>query len=563
MSIWRINRTYRNLQRMQTILNVLLKHGFGQLIRRIGLHKLLPLGKQASTFTVDDSEASRGFSIPERLRMVLDELGPTFIKFGQVISTRPDIIPEPFIAELKKLREHATPLSFVQIRKTVEKELKESLSEVFSEFHEVALAAASIAQVHYATLKTGEKVVVKILRPGIDKVIRNDIDILYTIAGLIERYADDFARFDPVGLVREFEKTITREIDFHVEAANTVRFRKQFEDEDIVVVPRVYWDYSSKRILTMERIVGVPMDDLDSIQAAGLDQKRLASEGMRIFLRQVLEFGFFHADPHPGNILALPDGRIGIIDFGMVGRLDRNLDEGISALIIGVLEQDYDRLLRSLKELGFQFDDGVDPELKMDLREIVETYYGMPLERVDISDLILRLLSTVSYYRIRVPSNYLMLSRAMVVAEGIGRQLDPKIDVISIGKPMIKDIFKRRSDPMKLLKETVYVVGEMRRCMNVLPAHIETVFSKLKRGTLQIEFLHRNLESIGHDIERTGNRVAFGIVTGCLLLGSSLIVLADKGPYLFGMPALGLVGFASAGVAIFWLLVAIMRSGKI
>jgi len=288
----------------------------------------------------------------------------------------------------------------------------------------------------------------------------------------------------------------------------------------------------------------------------------VAQSGMRLFLRQILEFSFFHADPHPGNILVLPDGRIGIVDFGMVGRLDKNADENLSYLIISILEQDYDRMLTALRELGFQFEDVKSGQLRMELRELVETYYGLPLKRIGLSDVIMKLVETVIKNDVKVPPNFLLLSRAMVVAEGIGRQLDPSIDVVSIGQPMIMEIVRRKSDPRKIINETGIALHELRRFMNVLPSHLETVFSRLIKGHLRVEFSHVNLEPLNREFERMGNRVAFSIVAAALILGSSLVILSGKGPYIFGLPALGIAGYVLAGIAAFWLFVSIMRSGR-
>ncbi len=561
--MWRINRTYRNLQRMQNILNVLLKHGFGQIIRRLGLHRLLPLGKQASAFASDERTSTEPLTLPERFRLVLEELGPTFIKFGQVLSSRPDIIPESFIHELKKLREDVRPLPYGIIRASVEKELNQPIPDIYEWFDPEPAAAASIGQVHFARLKTGDEVVVKVLRPGIEKIIRNDLDILIAIAGLIDRHLENLAQFDPIGLVREFEKTILKEVDFTVEAVNTERFYHNLKDDESVVIPKVYWEYSSRSVLILERLRGFPMDDFQRIEEAGLDKSRLAREGMRIFLRQILEFGFFHADPHPGNVLALPNGKIGLVDFGMVGRLDPNTDENLSSLILGILNQDYGRMVVALKGLGFEFEDVKTTQVQMELRELVEIYYGLPLKRIGISDLIMKLIESVMKYDIKVPPNFFLLTRAMVVAEGIGRQLDPTIDVVAIGKPMIVEILKRRSDPQKMMKEMLVAANEMRHCATVLPGYVETLFSKLCRGNLRIEFSHVNLETFYHEMERLGNRIAYSAILSALIIGSSLVILSDKGPLLFGMPALGMIGYALAGIVCIFLIVSIVRSGKI
>lgn len=564
MAFWRIDRTYRNLQRMQSILNVLLKHGFGQLIRQLGLHGMLPLGKQASALSQDEYVSPLDpLTMPERLRLALEELGPTFIKFGQVLSTRPDILPESFITELKKLREDIRPMPYPAIRKVIEEFLGKPPEEIFTEFGERPIATASIGQVHSGKLKTGETVVIKVRRPGIETIVRNDLDILRILAESLTKRVEEFARFDPVGLVREFQKTILHELDFNVEAMNMERFRENLKSENRIRIPHVFWEYSGKTVITMEKLSGLRMENPLVLREAGHDPCDLAREGMRIFLRQVLEFGLFHADPHPGNVLALPDGNIGIIDFGMVGRLDSQTSEHLGSLILNILQKDYDRLIISMRKLGFEFDELSSTDLRRDLMEIVELYYGVPLKKVSIGDLLSRLIETVMKYGVGLPGGFLTLTRAIVVSEGVGRQLDPDIDIVAIGKPMIVKILKQRQNPMKLIDETITTLQDLRHVATVFPRYFEILILRLLRGRLRIEFAHNNLESFYRIIEKTGNRLAFSIIVASLILGSSIVLYSKLGPFIFGYPAIGIVGYALAGLMGVWLLINIIRSGRI
>lgn len=562
MGIWQINRTYRNLQRMQTILNVLLKHGFGQLIRQLGLHRLLPLGKQATVFRAEEGDAATPMTLAVRFRMVLEDLGPTFIKFGQVLSSRPDIVPETFITELVKLQEDVRPIPFPAIRQFVQQELGRDFETLFDSFESQPLAAASIAQVHAAKMHSGEEVVVKVMRPGIEKIIRNDIDILYAIAGLAEKHIQEMERFDPVGLVRQFEKTILREIDFTIEAVNTQRFGENFADDETVVIPEVMWKQSSKRVLTLQRIRGVSLGNCEAVAETGLDPRDIACRGIRIFLRQILEFGFFHADPHPGNVLVLDDDRIALVDFGMVGRLEKSAKENLAILIIGIMEQDYDKMLFAMLDLGFEFEEESARSLRLDLRELVETYYGLPLKNIGISDIIARLINIMIQYGIRVPTDLLTLSRAMVIAEGVGRQLHPEIDVFDIGRPMIVKIVKQRSDPVHIARESVKTLWEFRRLVQAFPTQINAILRRILRGKLRLEFSHANLAPLYREIERLGNRLALGLIIASLIVGSSIIISVSKGPSIFGYPAFGVIGFTLAGFITVFLVFFILRSGR-
>jgi len=549
---------------MQTILNVLLKHGFGQLIRKMGLQKFLPLGKQASALSQDDTVSPLDpLTMPERLRLALEELGPTFIKFGQLLSTRPDIIPDSFIAELRKLREDNRPIPFPSIRSVLERSLGSSIDSVFAVLEMEPIATASIGQVHSGVLKSGAHVVIKVRRPGIESIVQNDLDILGSMAAVLAHRIEGMASFDPEGLVREFEKTILREMDFTVEAMNMQRFQENLKSETGMIIPRVYTELSSKTVIVMERLIGLRLENPEALRAAGHDPEKLAVEGMRVFFRQVLEFGLFHADPHPGNILALPDGRIGLIDFGMVGRLEPQMSDHLGALIMNIIQRDYNRMLISLRKLGFEFDELSSPELRRELMEIVELYYGRPLESIGIGELLAKIVETIMQFNVKLPGGFLTLTRAMVISEGVGRQLYPDIDVMKISEPMIRKIIQRQHDPAKLFKEVATALSDLRHTATVFPRYLEILMQRLLKGKVRIEFSHTNLEGFYRQIEKTGNRLSFSIVVAALILGSSIIMYSRLGPFIFGYPAIGVIGYMLAAFLGFWLLVNIIRSGRV
>lgn len=564
MAIWRINRTYRNLQRMQTILNVLLKHGFGQLIRKMGLQRFLPLGKQASALSQDDTVSPLDpLTMPERLRLALEELGPTFIKFGQLLSTRPDIIPDNFIAELKKLREDNRHVPFPSIRKVVEDSLGCELESAFTVFEVEPIATASIGQVHAGILKDGEHVVVKVRRPGIETIVRNDLDILSSMAAVLAHRIEGMASFDPEGLVREFEKTILREMDFTIEAMNMHRFNENLKSETGMIIPEVYTKYSSKTVIVMEKLSGLRLENPEELRAAGHDPEVLAVEGLRVFFRQVLEFGLFHADPHPGNIIALPDGRIGLIDFGMVGRIEPQMSDHLGSLIMNIIQRDYNRMLISLRKLGFEFDELSSPELRRELMEIVELYYGRTLNKIGVGELLAKLVETIMQFNVKLPGGFLTLTRAMVISEGVGRQLYPDIDIIAISEPMIRKIVRRQHDPGKFAREIGVALSDLRHTAAILPRYTEILLQRLLKGKVRIEFSHTNLEGFYRQIEKTGNRLSFSIVVAALILGSSIIMYSRLGPFIFGYPAIGVIGYSLAAFLGFWLLINIIRSGRV
>ncbi|MBN1550345.1 phosphotransferase [bacterium] len=562
MGIWRLNRTYRNFQRMQTILNVLMKHGFGHLVRRLGLHRFLPLGKQASTLRPDDPGVFTNTTLARRIRAVLEELGPTFIKFGQVLSSRPDLIPLEIVEELKHLRENVAPIPFHVIKQQIVHELKCSFEETFTTFNETPIGAASIAQVHSAVLKSGEEVIVKVMRPNIERTVRNDLCILEDLAGLLVKHFSDLEQFDPKGLVHQFEKTILSEMDFTIEAINTEHVRNNFEDDPEVVIPRIFWDLTRKRIITQEYIHGIAIDRIEEIREIGLDPSQIARKGMRIFLREILEHGFFHADPHPGNILVLKDGRIALLDFGMVGRLDPNSEESVSELIIGIMDHDYKKMIRSLRDLDFTFREEDIRAVRLELRTLVETYYGLPLGRIGLSEIFCKLIYVIRQYKVKVPTDFLMLSRAVVVAEGIGRQLDPTIDVFEIGKPIIKEILRHRSDPRKLAKDGLVLLWDLKRLTRDFPNQLNGILKKILTGKLRFEFSHENLQTLYREMEKVGNRIAGGLIIASLVIGSAIIITKSDGPLIFGYSALGTAGLFIAGFAIVLFVISIFRSNR-
>ncbi|MCD4655411.1 phosphotransferase, partial [bacterium] len=417
--------------------------------------------------------------------------------------------------------------------------------------------------VHSGILKTGESVIIKVRRPGIESIVKNDLGILQSFASMLAGRIEEMAQFYPEGMVREFEKTILRELDFTIEAMNMQRFRENLASEKGLFIPKVLWDLSSKTVIVMEKISGLRMEDPKLLRAAGHDPHSLAVEGMRIFLRQVLEFGLFHADPHPGNVVVMKDGRIGLIDFGMVGRLDPQMTEHLSSLIINVIKRDYERLMVSLRKLGFEFDELSSLDLRRELVQIIDLYYGLPLKNIGIGELLSKIVETILQFNVKLPSGFLTLIRAMVISEGVGRQLYPEIDVIAISKPMIIKIIRKHNDPLKLLNDLSTVFSDTIHTAKILPRYVETFFQRLLRGKLRIEFSHTNLEGFYREIEKTGNRLSFSIVVAALILGSSVIMYSRLGPFIFGYPALGVIGYMMAATLGIWLLINIIRSGRI
>ncbi len=563
MSIFTINRTYRNLQRLQTIVNVFLRHGFGELVERMGLTGVMSLGRRIVTFNRVEKIDRPQFSIAQRFRLAFEELGPCFVKFGQILSSRADIIPEEFIEELKLLQEHVPPFPFQQAKEVIEQQLKARISDVFEDFSEHPRAAASIAQVHFARLNSGRAVVVKVQRPGIDTLIQTDINILRNLAQLLERYIPESRQYNPRGLVEEFAISIQRELDFQLEATNTERFRQIFRDYPGVYVPEVFYDLTTRRVLTLERIEGIQIDRVDELRAAGLDPVHIAAVAGRAFLETLLTHGVFHADPHPGNVFVLPTGDVGIVDFGLTGRLDEEQMEALANLLIALITQDYARMIQELINLGYEIPEEVIRPLRGDLRDLIEPYYGRPLQQFDLAHTIARIVDIVSRYHVRIPPDFLLLTRALMIQEGIGRQLDPELDLVRLAAPMAADLLRRRYHPRRMAREAYSTLGEYRELIRHLPKQLSALIRKVLHGELQLDVVHRGLESVTRELDRLGNRITMSLVISALIVGSSLVMLSRTPPFLFGFPALGILGYTIAAIMALWLIVAIFKSGRL
>ena len=557
----RINRNIRSLKRYRQILGILIKYGFGQIIEQLNIDYYLELGKRI----VSLGTAARGLerlSPGERLRLALEELGPTFIKLGQLLSTRPDIIPVEYIKELKKLQDRVPAVSTDEIKTQLALELGDTAENLFREFSPTPLAAASISQVHRGILKNGEQVVFKIRRPGVERIIDTDIDIMMGLAYLVENHLPGGEMYDPTGLVKEFRRTINRELDFSREGRTIDRFSADFEADKTVRIPQVYWEFTGRTVLTMEYIAGIKISHIEELEAAGYDLKIIAKNGATAFLKQVFEHGFFHADPHPGNLYVLPDNVICIFDFGMVGRLDDDLKLQLTELLISVLRRDVDHIISQLLYSGELHDESNLKNLKRDLAEFIDDYYDLLLQDLKVGKLLIDFIEILIEYRIKFPSTLMLLAKALIAMEGLGRQLDPTFNMIEQVRPFTEQIIKDRFTPANLAKEMTRTLQSYHALGRSLPKDIKEFINRINRNKFKIDLEHRGLERLITDLDKSSNRISFSLVIAALIIGSSLIMQTDKGPILFGFPILGLLGYSVAGLLGFGLAIAILRSGR-
>jgi ubiquinone biosynthesis protein len=534
----------RDLPRYRQILATLIRYGYQDVVTALHLEGLVrPFERVALGDDVPPHDRER------RLRLVCEDLGPTFVKLGQLLSTRPDLLPESYIAELALLRDEVRPFPFSEAEEILAEEFGRPASEVFASIDPEPVASASISQVHRATLPDGRVVALKIRRPGIDKTVQADLDILRNLSQLAERRLPFLVPYAPVSLAREFERSLKRELDLNVERRTMDRCRSQLAHDPAAHVPEVFAEFSTGRILTMEFIGGVGVNDLDGIRRMGLDPAQVAINGARILLTQIFTFGFFHADPHPGNLRVLPGGVVAPLDYGMFGQLDVATRERISDLLIGLLAQDTDRVLRALDALDIR-GERVDPRaLRRDVGELVAAYSELSLDTIDLGQLLHELITLIRTHHLRIPPDLVLLIRSLVTIESVGRHLDPHFDIAAQIEPFLRELTLKRYHPWRILSNTVRTADDVRRIARLLPDVLALSLESIERGELTVRFDLQHFEQLVQQLTRASNTLAAGIVISGLIVGSSLIVHTGVGPI-----SLGYGGYAIALILGAWLL---------
>ncbi|MBN2332969.1 MAG: ubiquinone biosynthesis protein UbiB [Deltaproteobacteria bacterium] len=564
MDILQIDRTYRNIKRYRQIIGVFISYGFGGIIEQLNIDYYLALGKSIVTLNKGGRKKLIRYTKAQRLRMALEELGPTFVKLGQLLSTRPDLIPPSIVNELKHLQDQVSPFPYADVVQVIESSLARPLAEMFPEFNREPVAAASMSQVHQARLATGELVAVKIQRPGITQTIETDIDIMMSLAYLIAKHIPELQLYDPVGIVKEFAKTIRKELDFQVEGRHLDRFGQNFADDPTVSITSVHWPFTAREVLTMGWIEGVKISERQALIDAGLDPKIVARNGATLVLRQVLEFGIFHGDPHPGNLFVLPGNVIAPLDFGIVGHLDEEQNHLVLDLLMAVINRDIRRLTNVLSAVGVIDEDRINMrELRADLYDFVDRYYNIPLQQIEVGSLIRDFIAITSHHHIRFLPDMMLLLKALMTIESVGRSLDPDFDMISHATPFVKQLLTRKMSPEYLAKVVWRRVQEFQSLVEMLPRETQEIIKKLSKGKLKIEFEHVGLDPLGKNLDRITNRLSFSLIISATIVASSLIMQTNTGFMFMGYPVLGIIGYLVAGGLGFWLAIAILRSGRI
>ena len=434
-----ISRTYRHIERYREIVAILAKNGFGEVLAKFDLPKHLDFGRG---FVLGEAAAElASLSHWERLRMALEELGPTFVKFGQMLSTRPDMIPLELIGELEKLQDKVPLFSTEDARQIIEKELGNTIDLLFKDFTDSPLASASIAQVYKAVSPDGETLAIKVQRPDIDKIIEVDLEIMLHLATLIEKHFRQSDILDPVTTVEEFARVIRKELNFKIEAANIERFAINFQSEMTIHVPHVYREFSSGKVLTMEFIGGFKVSDIarDEARDLGIDPKVVASRGADLVLKQIFEDGFFHADPHPGNIRVLKDNVICFLDYGMMGSISGQHREDLADILIGIIKKDEHKITKTILKLG-EYGKTDDIELESDIAELIDVYASCPLKDLEVGSLLHHIAGVIAVHRLKAPRDFYLLAKALVTIEGVGREIDPDFNAVEHAEPFAKKL---------------------------------------------------------------------------------------------------------------------------
>jgi ubiquinone biosynthesis protein len=544
----------RRLRRFQQVINVFVRYGFGEVLTRIRIWEAVNFERRILRREPKLPE----LATPQRLRLALEELGPTYIKLGQMLSTRPDLVPPEIIVELKKLQSSVHFLPTDIIKGTIESELGQSISALFESFDDTPLAAASLAQVHRAILK-GKQVVLKVQRPDIVEIVEVDIDIMRNVARLVERYSPTFYLFNSVGLVEEFAQQIKKELDFRMEANNMRRFAQNFARDEMIYIPDVYLELCTKRIITMEYLDGINISDTPRLIDEGYNLWLIARRGAILGFKATFQHGFFHADPHPGNIFVLPGNVIGLVDFGMMATLSLRDRERLAKLIYFISVRDEKRVSRALNELMESEDVIPSEELEPAMSAIVKEYGDIPVSELHLAGMLFAMMRAIITHGGRLRPQLIWVTKSIATQENIVHSLNANFNVIDLGKPYAQKILTRKLNPLRQPLELYYWLIDALDMVRDLPYDIGIILREFRKGRLKIEFEHVGLEPIRRTMDRVANRTSLTIIIAALLISSSVIVLAKVPPFVGNIPLLGFIGYIIVVILCFMLVISIIR----
>lgn len=561
----KLTRGVRNLHRLQQIARVLTQHGFGHIVSQLDLGRFVPLRlRRFASGGSKNGEQAAPESVGRRLKQVANDLGPVFIKLGQMLASRPDVLPPEILSELRTLQDQTDRFDSAVAKQLIADELKRPLSSAYASFEDEPIACGSIGQVHRATLADGREVVVKVQRPNIESVVRSDLALLNWLADALERWVPETAAYHPTILAAEFEQSLLRELDFANEAATTARLREAFRSDEQVEIPEVIWSHSTEKILTLEAIGGESIDQVLANNGDRLHRKETAERLVNLYLKQFFEIGVFHADPHPGNILVTAPARIGLIDFGQVGVVSDELAGQLLVLLFASVKRDVELLVDVLIEMGVAGPRIDRRLLARDLQLLLDKYHGQPLGRLNFMTLSSEFAETIRRHGMSIPRDVVMMLKAMTTVSGVALRLDPELNIAALLRTHVNRLVRDRLSPQRMLRVAGVTLWHFLGALRTAPQQLREVLKQVATGQWQLNIRHENLGPLGRDIDRSSNRLAFSIVIGAIVVGSSVVISSDTQRTVLGIPlqSFGVFGYLFAGLLGLGLLWAIFRSGR-
>ena len=530
-----IGQAVKNAKRLRQIVGVFAKYGFTDILSRMPLGRFMPA--RVAAYAAVQSEIHTA----ERLRKAFEELGPTFVKLGQLLSTRPDLIPEQYIEELTKLQDSVKPLPFPIIQAQVEKELGKPLAELFSSFDEVPLAAASVSQVHLAVLPTGEKVVVKVQRPEIERIIDTDVSLLAFLANMLEKYIPESKIFSPNVIVSVFFRSLSFELDFAIEVNNMKKIASQLADFPDIVIPKAYLDHSSHRVLTLERLEGISFNNPAALEAAGINKTKLLDTGARALFKCALIDGVFHGDMHGGNLFALPGDKLGMIDFGIVGRLSQKSRAQLANMVMALLTQDFENLCYQYAELGAAGGAVDFDAFEREVQNTLGPYMGLTLNEVNTGKVLIESTRIATRYNIQIPGDWMLVFKALLTTEGMARSLDPTFDMMSLGQELAAELVKNQYSAERITRQLIWVAKDFASFFQILPRQLRWMMQRFAENNYAFEIKIPQLDETRHELRRGSKRQTRALLAGSFMISAALSLNFNNGPTIGDFPAVSVV----------------------
>ena len=539
-----IGKKYKSIARYNQILRVLIRYGFEDLVQHLEEKKRLSFLRRF--ITKKSRKHAIQFTKWEKIRLVCEELGPTFVKFGQILSNRPDLIPMDLTFELEKLQDNVPPMSEKAAKNMVETELKDTVENLFAWFEPTSFASASMSQVHKVTLHTGKRIALKIQRPGIKKVITEDIKVMYSIAEILEKRMPSLKSFDPIGLVKNFEEAILKELDFINESINVQRFYNNIKNDhnknQFAHSPQVYQKYTTSKVLALEFISGIKIDKIERLKEKEIDTKIIARRLSISFFKQIFEYGFFHADPHPGNLLVIPNRRICYLDFGMMGSILPRDVQIFSQLFLAVTQKNVDKIILSIQELSNTTVIKNMRDLEFDVNEFVEKNYVRTVHKNEMSTILLELKDIIVTHGLKVPTHFYLFARSLITLEGVIQKLNPELDQFEIVRPFLIKNLTKNFNPIKMGEKVVNSIYEMSNYMESFPRDLKNAVRKINSGQIEVDLTHKGIDPMVHTIQRVTRQLISAFIIASLIVCSSLFIIIDTKPLWRGISAFGIIG---------------------